>query len=104
MPCARWPCCNKGAGPLQMRQVLLDRAIDSGIARIAEQTERVPEAKGGLQRAGADVQPPRLGVRAPPPRPQGAEVGAAAPPQPGAPLAGEAAPELAVDSGDKIGR
>ena len=39
-----------------MRQVLLDRAIDGGIARIGEQAKRVPEAKGGLQRAGADVQ------------------------------------------------
>jgi hypothetical protein len=39
------------AGPLQMRQVLLDRAIDGGIARIGEQAKRVPEAKGGLQRA-----------------------------------------------------
>ena len=56
-------------GPLQLRQVLLERAMDSGIARIGEQAKRVPEAEGGLQRAGADVQPTRLGIRAPPPRP-----------------------------------
>jgi hypothetical protein len=86
------------AGPLQMRQVLLDRAIDGGIARIGEQAKRVPEAKGGLQRAGADVQPPRLGIRAPPPRPQGAEVAASAP-QSGGPLAEVEVPEWVVDPG-----
>jgi hypothetical protein len=34
--------------------VLLDRADDSRIAGIGEKTKRVPEAKGGLQRAGVD--------------------------------------------------
>jgi len=54
---------------LQMREMLLDRADDSRIAGVGEQTKRVPEAKGGLERAGAGFQPPRLGIRAPPPRP-----------------------------------
>jgi hypothetical protein len=45
-----------------MRQVLLDRAIDGGITRIGEQAKRVPEATGGLQRAGADVQAPAPGL------------------------------------------
>jgi uncharacterized protein with GYD domain len=38
-----------------MRQVLLDRATDSGITRVGEEVERVPEAEGGLQRTGVDV-------------------------------------------------
>src|ERR1700759_3369329 len=79
--------------------MLLDRADDSGISGVGEQAKRVPEAKGGLQRAGADLQPPRLGIRAPPPRPEGAEVPAAPPPQPGAPLAKIEVPERVVDPG-----
>ena len=36
--------------------MLFERTEDSGIAWIGKQAKRVPEAKGGLQRAGADVQ------------------------------------------------
>jgi hypothetical protein len=36
---------------LEVRQLLLDRAGDGGVAGIGEQAKRVPEAKGGLQRA-----------------------------------------------------
>ena len=72
---------------------------DSGIAGVSEKTKRVPEAKGGLQRAGVDFQPPCLGIRAPPPRPQGAEVTAAAAPQPATPLAKVEVPERVVDPG-----
>jgi hypothetical protein len=41
----------------------------------------------------------RLGIRAPPPRPQGAEVATAALPQPGVPLAEVEVPERVVDPG-----
>src|ERR1035441_9291655 len=46
------------AAPMRMlyaREVLLDRADDSWITAIGEKTKRVPEAKGGLERAGSDV-------------------------------------------------
>ena len=65
--------------PLQIGEVLLQRADDRGIAGIGEDSERVPEAEGRLQRAGVDVQAPHLGIRAPALRPEGAEVAAAAP-------------------------
>ncbi len=58
----------------------------------------MPEAEGDLQRSGVCVQPSRLGLRAPLPCPQGAEV-AAALPQPAAPLAGVQVPEWVVDPG-----
>jgi hypothetical protein len=38
-----------------MRQVLLGRAVDGRIARLGEQTKRVPQAKSGLQWAGVDL-------------------------------------------------
>ena len=81
-----------------MREVLVDGADDSGIAGILEETERVPEAKGGLQRAGVGVQGPALRVGLPATRPQGAEVASAAP-QPGAPLAKVEVPVRVVDPG-----
>ena len=59
---------------LQIREVLPDRADNRGIAGLGEQAKRVPEAEGGLQRAGVGVQAAYLGVRAPPLAPQGAEV------------------------------
>src|SRR5258708_8169781 len=99
----QWPRSARRAAAsmrlLQVREMLLDRADDSGIAGVGEQAKPVPEAKGGLQRAGAGFQPPRLGVHAPPPRPQGAEIPAAAPPQAGAPLATIEVPERVVDPG-----
>ena len=36
--------------------MLLDCADDGGIGGIGEQAKRVPEAEGGLQRAGVGVQ------------------------------------------------
>jgi hypothetical protein len=50
--------------------MFVDRAEDSRITGIREQAKRVPEAKGGLQRAGADVRPPGPGVRMPSLRPE----------------------------------
>ncbi len=40
---------------LYVHEVLFDRAEDSWITGIGEKTKRVPEAKGGLERAGSDV-------------------------------------------------
>jgi hypothetical protein len=54
---------------LQMPEVFFEGANDSRIAGIDEQTKRVPEAKSGLHRTGVDVEPPRVGIRAPPPGP-----------------------------------
>jgi hypothetical protein len=44
-----------------MREVLLDRADDSGVPGIGQQLKRLPEMECGLQRAAADVQPSRRG-------------------------------------------
>src|SRR5215469_720064 len=46
---------NDTAAPLQMRQVLSERADDRGIAGLSTEPERVPEAERGLQRAGVGV-------------------------------------------------
>ncbi len=48
----------RSAAPMRMlyvHEVLFDRAEDSWITGIGEKTKRVPEAKGGLERAGSDV-------------------------------------------------
>jgi hypothetical protein len=49
-------------GLLWLGEVLFDRADDSRITGIGEKTKRMPEAKSGLQRAGADAQPPCPGI------------------------------------------
>jgi hypothetical protein len=48
-----------------MREMLLDRAMDGRITGIFEETKRVPEAKGGLQRARIGVESARLGIGTP---------------------------------------
>ena len=45
------------------------RGREEDLAGISQQLQRLPEAKGGLQRAGVGVEPARRGVRAPPTRP-----------------------------------
>ena len=79
--------------------MLLDRAGDVWVGRAGQQGQRVPQAEGRLQRARVGVQAPDLGVRAPAATPQGTEVAAAAPPDPGTPLAEVEVPEGVVDPG-----
>ena len=79
--------------------MLLDRAGDVRVGGAGQQGQRVPQAEGGLQRAGVGVQAADLGVRAPSLAPQGAEVAAAPPPDPGAPLTEVEVPEGMVDPG-----
>src|SRR5258707_367647 len=79
-----------------LRKPVIPETVGAGLGK---QANPVREAKGGLERADAGSQPPRLGVHAPPPRPQGAEIPAAAPPQAGAPLATIEVPERVVDPG-----
>src|SRR5580692_1894820 len=93
------PGSAKQQPPLEMREVLLERAHDSRIAGVGLQLQRLPETKGSLQRAGVGIQPQRRGIRAPPARPQCAEVAAAAPPQPRPPLAEVEVPERMVHPG-----
>jgi hypothetical protein len=54
------------ARSLEGREVLFDRAGDSRITGIGEQTERMPQAEGGLERAGAQVHWPGYLARQPP--------------------------------------
>jgi hypothetical protein len=55
-------------------------ADDDRAAGILEESKGVPEAEGGLHRSGIKAEVACLGIRAPSPRLQGAELVAAAPP------------------------